>query len=285
MTRPVRIGDRVLAARMIVTMALLVMLYGTAVAGAVIFSARTDHWGMFLVVAVMLVVGTALAGGQRRAARRNLLSDLRAREAGPGDQPELHGTLDRLCGLAGVAKPTVLIAEVELPNALVVGDALCLTRGMLERLTPGELEAVLAHELGHFAHRDGTVLEFAAAPGLVCGKYLRFGIYALFGQIVYGLSTLLVLMLSRAREFSADRAAATLTGRPSDLAAALVKLSAGAAQIPEKDLRAVAPYHALLCIEMPTADGGRRRRLAAHPPLRRRLDRLARMSGQMGKGA
>jgi heat shock protein HtpX len=281
MARTDRIGDRVLAARMVVTMVLLGLLYGSAAVGAVAFSVRTRHWGMFLIVAVMLVIGAALASGQRRAARRNLLSDLRAREAGPGDQPELHGTLDRLCGLAGVPKPKVLIADVELPNALAVGDSLCLTRGMLKRLTPGELEAVLAHELGHLAHRDGTVLEFAAAPGLVCGKYLRFGIYALLGQVVYWLSTLLVLMLSRAREFSADRTAAALTGRPSDLAAALVKLSADTAQIPAKDLRAVAPYHALLCVEMPTADGGRRR-LSAHPPLDKRLRRLSAISARLG---
>jgi heat shock protein HtpX len=270
---------------MIVTMALLVLLYGGAVAAAVAFFAGGDRGGMGLIAAILLLAGVATIAGQRRGARRRLLSDLRAKEAGPDEYPELHGTLDRLCGLAAVPKPRVLIADTDLPNALAVGDALCLTRGMLDRLTPAETEAVLAHELGHLAHRDGTVLEYAAAPGLLCGRYLRFGIYALFGQVVYWLSTLLVLMLSRAREFSADRAAATLTGRPSDLAAALVKLSAGAAQIPEKDLRAVAPYHALLCIEMPTADGGRRRRLAAHPPLRRRLDRLARMSGQMGKGA
>jgi heat shock protein HtpX len=282
MTRSDRIGDRVLAARMIVTMVLLVMLYGGALAAAVLLFAGGDHMGMSVIAALMLVAGAVAVAGQRRVERRNLLRDLRAKEARPDDYPELHGTLDRLCGLAGIVKPRVLIADVKAPNALAVGDELCVTQSLLDRLTPDELEAVLAHELGHLAHRDGAILEYAAAPGLVCGKYLRVGIYALFGQLVYWLSTLLVLTLSRAREFSADRAAATLTGRPSDLAAALVKLSADNTRIPAADLRTIAPYNAVLCVEVPGVDG---KRLSAHPPLRRRLDRLARMSNQMGKGA
>ncbi|HEU5159907.1 MAG TPA: M48 family metalloprotease [Streptosporangiaceae bacterium] len=282
MSRPLRIGDRLLAARMIVIMVLLVLLYAVSLLAAVAFLVHGDHWGTAVLLAILLVVGGTAIAGQRRGSRRRLLTELRAAEVAPADEPELHGTLDRLCGLAGIAKPRVLIADTDLPNALAIGDELCVTRGLLARLTPAELEAVLAHELGHLAHRDGTVLEYAAAPGVVCGRYFRVGLYVLFGQTVYWLSTLLVLMLSRARELSADRAGAMLTGRPSDLAAALVKLSRGAPQIPAADLRAVQPYQALLCVEMP---GARPRRLSAHPPLDARLRRLATMSASLNRRA
>jgi len=280
MSRPLRIGDRMLAARMIAIMALLVVLYAAALMAAVAFLVHGDHWGMAVLVAIMLLVGAATIAGQQGGGRRRLLAELRATEVGPADEPELHGSLDRLCGLAGIAKPRLLIADSDLPNALAIGDELCVSRGLLDRLAPAELEAVLAHELGHLEHRDGAVLEYAAAPGLVCGRYLRVGIYVLFGQAVYWLSTLLVRMLSRARELSADRAGAMLTGRPSDLAAALVKLSAGSPQIPDTDLRAVQPYQALLCIEMPGAKPGR---LSAHPPLETRLRRLATISARQGR--
>jgi heat shock protein HtpX len=280
MSRPLRIGDRLLAARMIVIMAFLVLLYATALLAAVALLVHSDHWSMAVLVSILLLVGGVAIAGQRRGNRRRLLTELRAKEARPTELPELHGTLDRLCGLAGIAKPRLLVADTELPNAFAIGDELCVTRGLLTRLTPAELEAVLAHELGHLAHRDGTVLEYAAAPGLVCGQYMRVGIYVLFGQAVYWLSTLLVLMLSRARELSADRAGAMLTGRPSDLAAALVKLSEGGPKIPATDLRAIQPYQALLCIEMP---GAKPRRLSAHPPLDRRLRRLATISAVLSK--
>ena len=280
MSRPLRLGDRMLAARMIAIMTLLVVLYVTALLAAVAFLIHGQHWGMAVLVAILLVVGGVTMAGQQGGSRRRLLAELRATEVGPAEAPDLHGTLDRLCGLAGIAKPRLLIADTDLPNALAIGRELCVTRGLLDRLTTAELEAVLAHELGHLAHRDGLVLEYAAAPGLVCGRYLRVGIYVLFGQAVYWLSTLLVRMLSRARELSADRAGAMLTGRPSDLAAALVKLSAGAPQIPATDLRAVQPYQALLCIEMP---GHKPRRLSAHPPLETRLRRLATMSALLGR--
>jgi heat shock protein HtpX len=279
MSRPLRIGDRMLAARMIVIMALLILLYVTALVAAVAFLIHGEHLGMSVLVAIMVIVGGVAIAGQRHGTRHKLLAELRAKEVRPADQPELHGTLDRLCALGGIAKPRVLIAETHLPNAFAIGNDLCVTRELLTRLAPAELEAVLAHELGHLAHRDGTVLEYAAAPGLVCGRYLRVGIYVLFGQAVYWLSTLLVLMLSRARELAADRAGAMLTGRPSDLAAALVKLSEGTPKIPDTDLRAVQPYQALLCIDMP---GAKPRRLAAHPPLDKRLRRLAMLSARLG---
>jgi heat shock protein HtpX len=280
MSRPLRIGDRLLAARMIVIMAFLVLLYVSAALAAVAFLVHGDEWSTATVVVILVAVGGVISAGQRRGSRRRLLAELRAKEVRPDEEPELHGVLDRLCGLAGIAKPRVLVADTDLPNALAVGAELCVTRGLMARLAPAELEAVLAHELGHLVHRDGTVLEYAAAPGIVCGRYVRVGLFVLFAQAVYWLSTLLVLMLSRARELAADRAGAMLTGRPSDLAAALVKLSAAAPQIPRQDLRAVQPYQAMLCLEMP---GAKRGRLSAHPPLDRRLHRLAAISAQLGR--
>ena len=195
-----------------------------------------------------------------------------AREVTPEEAPELHGMIDRLCSLADMPKPRVAIADTQLPNAFATGrsperSVVCVTTGILKTLDAEELEGVLAHELSHVAHRDVLVMTVAASAGIVAGMVTRgaqfgalgwgrsrnnndngggLGFFAvlIISLVVYAVSFLLLRLLSRYRELSADRSGAYLTQRPSALASALRKISGEMNTVPEKDLRAAAPMNA-----------------------------------------
>jgi len=233
--------------------------------------------------------------------------------------PELHGVIDRLCALADVPKPAVAIADSDVPNAFATGRSprsavVCATTGLLRRLDADELEAVLAHELSHIAHRDVAVMTIASFLGVLAGLITRFGLYAGlyggFGQrngdgdgdgedntalvfvavvavsaVVYGISFVLTRALSRYRELAADRAAALLTGRPSVLAAALTKLSAEMAQIPTQDLRHAEPFNAFFFAPALAPGFSLSSVFSTHPSLTQRLEQLAELSVQLGRGA
>jgi len=237
------------------------------------------------------------------------------------EAPELHGVIDRLCSLADVPKPAVAIADSDVPNAFATGRSpssavVCATTGLLRRLDTEELEGVLAHELSHIAHRDVAVMTVASFLGVLAGLITRFGLYAGlyggFGQrngggdgdgdgedntalvfvavvavsaVVYGISFVLTRALSRYRELAADRAAALLTGRPSVLAAALTKLSDDMTQIPTKDLRHAEPFNAFFFAPALSPGFSLSSVFSTHPSLTQRLDQLAELSVQLGRGA
>jgi len=235
------------------------------------------------------------------------------------EAPELHGVVDRLCALADVPKPAVAIADSDVPNAFATGRSprnavVCATTGLLRRLDADELEGVLAHELSHIAHRDVAVMTVASFLGVLAGLITRFGLYAGlyggFGQrngdgdgdgedntalvfvavvavsaVVYGISFVLTRALSRYRELAADRAAALLTGRPSVLAAALTKLSAEMAQIPTQDLRHAEPFNAFFFAPALAPGFSLSSVFSTHPSLTQRLEQLAELSVQLGRGA
>jgi heat shock protein HtpX len=180
----------------------------------------------------------------------------------------------------------------------------CATTGIMRRLTPPELEAVLAHELSHVAHRDVTVMTIASFLGVLAGFVVRFSawggmgdrrdnrdsggvplvvIILLVSAIVYAVSFLLTRALSRYRELSADRGAAMLTGRPSLLSSALVKISGDMARIPTRDLRMAEPVNALLLVPALPTKASLAALFATHPPLERRLDQLARIEAELGR--
>jgi heat shock protein HtpX len=200
------------------------------------------------------------------------------------DDPELLAVLTRLCGLADLPRPEVVLSDQRQPNSWVVhvpGHAprLYLTRGLRELLTLDELSAVVAHELAHVANRDALVMTVVGSPGTVMRK-ARGGWPAAPLWLIGWLSLLGTNVLSRYRELAADAASVHITGRPSALATALMKVSDSLKQVPETDLRVAAAMNAFNLVAVP----GRHRWwhrsrvlsgiAATHPPLRTRLDAL-----------
>ncbi len=237
------------------------------------------------------------------------LKAMRARVVTPEEAPELHGMIDRLCAMADMPKPRVGISYTDLPNAFATGRspnraAVCVTTGILDRLTAEELEGVLAHELSHVAHRDVLVMTLASSAGIVAGMATRGAQYgAIFGRrgsndngagaigfllallislVVYAISFFLTRLLSRYRELSADRAGAYLTQKPSALASALTKITGEIAAIPNKDLRASQSMNAFFIA--PAISGATMQTLTStHPSLEQRLEQLAKVATELGK--
>ena len=289
--------DRQLTVRMATVVFLLGLLYVAFIALLIVLLKSA--------VLVLVVAGGVLVA-QYWYSDRIALFAMRAIEVTPEQQPHLHGALDRLCAAANMPKPRVAVAQTDLPNAFATGRnpdhaVLCVTTGLLRRLEPEELEGVLAHELSHVAHRDVAVITIASFLGVVAGLAARFALYSGLGRragpqaalvfaavmgaavTVYSISFLLIRTLSRYRELAADRAAAQLTGRPSALASALVKVSGDIARIPSRDLRTAQTFNAFFFA--PTL--GRERSLsnlfATHPTLQQRLDALARITERLGE--
>lgn len=295
-------ADRGLSSRMVATMFLLGLLYVAFVAFLVTVSRSA---------VVALVVAGGLLAVQYFASDRIALAVMGAKEVSPQQAPALHAVVDRLCALADMPKPRVAIADADIPNAFATGRSpdhavVCVTTGLLGRLDEPELEAVLAHELSHVAHRDVAVMTVASFLGLAAGLVVRFAFYAgLFGgrrggreggvpvvlivmlvsAVVYAISFLLTRALSRYRELSADRAAATVTGRPSTLAAALVKVSGEMRRIPTRDLRSVEPLNAFFFTPALANGFSLSSLFSTHPPLERRLEQLARIEAESGPAA
>jgi heat shock protein HtpX len=310
--------DRGLAARMTATMFLLGLVFVAFVALIIGIGAAT-HASDAAIAFFAIVLGGGGAFLSLFYSDRIALAAAGAREVTPQQAPELHGIVDRLCALADMDKPRVAIAPTAMPNAFATGrnsknSVLCVTEGMLRSdLTRDELEGVLAHELSHVAHKDVQVMTIASFLAIVAGLMVRFAFYSeLFGGgrrnnndqnaalmmfaimavsvVVYAISFLLIRMLSRYRELSADRSGALLTGQPSALKSALIKVSGGMNRIPTKDLRASEPMNAFffapamkLGPDGKPAGGGLSRIFSTHPTLERRIQELDKIQQQLGQ--
>jgi heat shock protein HtpX len=290
-------NDRGLTTRMFFTGLFLVVLYGAFI--GILFAI-----GLSFIFIIIIALGLLFA--QYWFSDKIALYSMGGRIVSPEEAPELHGAVDRLCALADMPKPRVAIAQTDMPNAFATGRnpkaaVVCATTGLLRRLDPEELEAVLAHELSHVAHRDVAVMTVASGLGVMAGLLTRAMFYAgLFGDdrdnqnaaavemlillvsiIVYAISFLLTRALSRYRELAADRSGAILIGRPSVLASALVKVTGEISRIPTQDLRRAEPFNAFFFSPAIAKGVSISTLFSTHPPLERRLAQLAQLEAQL----
>ena len=296
------VKDHGLTARMTLTMFVLGLLFVTVIVGAMLIV----DVGIAMIIGV---VGLGIVWYQWYNSDKVALKAMRARVVAPHEAPELHGMIDRLCAMADMPKPTVAIAYTDLPNAFATGrspshSAVCVTTGILDRLTVDELEGVLAHELSHVAHRDVMVMSLASSAAIITGMVMRgsqYGALGMFGGrrdsnsgvpawllillvsiFVYIASFIAIKLLSRYRELAADRAGAFLTGKPSALASALTKITGEIGSIPQRDLRQAQPMNAFFIA--PAVSGVSWRTLTAtHPSLEQRLEQLAKVATELGR--
>jgi heat shock protein HtpX len=253
-------------------------------------------------VLIMVVVVGGLAALQLFTSDKLALAAMGGRVVTPQEAPQLHAMVERLCIQADMPKPRVAVANTAMPNAFALGRSpknaiVCATTGIMDLLTPAELEGVMAHELTHVANRDVMVMTLASFFATIAAYIVQFGflfggtsqddddgpsamVLVLVSLLVYAISFLLMQALSRYREFSADRGAALITGRPSALASALVKISGGMARIPQRDLRAASELNAFFIV--PAGVGkGISGLFATHPPMEKRIAALQRLEAQL----
>ena len=292
--------DAGLSFRMLLTGSLLGLLY--VVFAVVLFYVLNA--GLF----VMLVIVIGLGLVQYFTSDKLALRASGAKVVQPNEAPELHAMVDRLCAMADLPKPRVAIIDTDVPNAFATGrnpknSAVAVTAGLWRRLEPQEVEGVLAHELSHIANRDVLIMTVASFFAMLAAMLTRFGMYGgLFGggrsrdnnglpvwMIVllvsiatYFISQILILAISRYREFAADRGSALITGSPEHLMSALQKIASDMFRIPQSDLREVEGMNAFFII--PTnVKSATSQLFLTHPPLEKRLEALSRIAREMGR--
>jgi heat shock protein HtpX len=292
--------DRGLTRRMFGTMFGLGLLY--VVLAAMLYAIGFN--ALFI-----LGISAALLFGQWWFSDSLAMSAMRAVVVTPEQAPQLHAMVDRLCLLADMEKPRIGIADSDVPNAFATGrtpsrSVVVVTTGLLRRLEPDELEGVLAHELSHVAHRDVTVMTIASFTAIVAGFLARsfmwgsmmrdnrnqnaavvFIVVMVVSVIVYFISYLLINGLSRYRELGADRGGALITGKPTALANALVKITGDMGRIPTRDIRQMEPVSNLAFAPAVASKKGFTLEglMSTHPPLEKRLENLAKVATELGQ--
>ncbi len=297
--------DAGLTLRMIFTTGLLGLLY-------VIFAVVLLQV-LNVALVPMLVIVLGLAFFQYYTSDKLALAAAGAKVVSREEAPQLHDMVERLCAMADLPKPKVAIMDTPVPNAFATGRspkhaAVCVTTGLWERLEPKEVEGVLAHELSHVANRDVLIMTLASFFAMLAALLTRFGLYAgMFGGgfggggrrdnnngppvwlivfavsiLVYAISFVLIRMISRYREYAADRGSALITGAPEYLMSALQKISSQMTLIPNRDLRQVEGMSAFFIIPA-RAKTATAELFMDHPPLEKRIAALAEIAREMGR--
>ena len=287
--------DAGLQARMAFTMLLLTVIY--IIFAFVLF--RATHLG--IIIFALPLVGLFF---QYFFSDKIVLSSVGARTVTAQQAPELYGTIQRLVQQADLPMPRVAVIESTMPNAFATGRGpkhavVAVTTGLLRQLTQPELEAVIAHELTHVRNRDMVVMTMAGSFAAVAAWIVQMGFWFGLGSrddrdngngfavvllvsvVVAAISHMLVLALSRYREYAADRGSAILTGAPEQLASALLRITGAMQHIPNQDLREAQPLSALF-IAAPSKQGVMDL-FSDHPSVEKRIARLQRLDQSMAR--
>jgi len=288
-----------LSSRMFLTMFLLGALY----VGFFVVMVQVFDFG--LVPMILIIAG--LAFFQYYTSDKIALAASGAKVVSRDQAPDLHAMVERLCAMADLPKPRVAVIPTEVPNAFATGrspkhSAVAVTEGLMRRLDAREVEGVLAHELSHIGNRDVAVMTISSFFAMLAAMLMRVGMFGgMFGggnnreggapvwlimfvvsMITYVISYVLILMISRYREYAADRGAAVITGAPEQLMSALQKIASQMTRIPQRDLRQVEGMNAFFIV--PT---NWKRSVGelfmTHPPLEKRLARLGEIAREMGR--
>jgi heat shock protein HtpX len=288
-----------LSARMVTTLFLLGALY---VAFFVVLISVVQA-PFFLIVVIM--GGLALL--QYFTSDKIALAASRAKIVDRDEAPELHDMVERLCAMADLPKPRLAVIPTDVPNAFATGrnpknSVVAVTEGLWNRLSKPEIEGVLAHELSHIGNRDVAIMTISSFFAMVAAMLMRMGLWGgmmggdrdrsggapvwlimfAVSMLTYVISYVLILMISRYREYAADRGAAMITGAPENLMSALQRIASNMTQIPQRDLREVQGMNAFFIV--PTnVKSAFAEVFMTHPPLEKRLARLAAISREMGR--
>ncbi len=257
---------------------------------------------------MLMVIAAVMLGIQYFFSDKMVLASTRARVVSPEQAPELHRIVEQLSAEAGIPKPRVAIVPTNVPNAFATGRSLhhsviAVTNGLMERLNTDEVKAVLGHELSHVRNRDVAVITLASFLATVASFMMNSAMFgSMYGggggrdrrggggmilvlivsSIVYFFGMLLVRMLSRYREYSADRGSVILTGQPSHMISALLKISGVMDRVPKKDLRAPEGMNQFFIV--PQLTGRSLMELfSTHPPIEKRIRKLQLMEQTPGQ--
>jgi heat shock protein HtpX len=283
--------DSGLQARMILTLFLLGLLY-------VVFAGVLVAAGAGVGIMVVVLAGLALA--QLFLSDKLALASMGAKEVSPQEAPGLHAMIERLCIQADLPKPKIAVADSNVPNAFAIGRSqksatVCATTGIMNTLSPAELEGVMAHELTHVKNRDVLIMTIASFFASVASMIMQFAFFfggddedgglpfivvLISSALVYVISFFLMMALSRYREFAADRGAALTTGRPSALASALMTLSGAMQRVPAQDLREAERMNAFFIVPA-SVKGSVKSLFSTHPPMEKRIERLEQLEAQL----
>jgi heat shock protein HtpX len=289
--------DAGLTARMIISFAVLTVLY-------IVFLSVLAYAGVGA-IAIAVIAGILILA-QWYFSDKIVLWSTGAKIVSREQFPELHDLVERIVARNNLSKPRIAVINTKMPNAFATGKTpkssiVAVTVGLMDQLDPEELEGVIAHELAHIKNRDVLVLTLASLFSMIAWYLMRFGMYgAMFGGhgrrdnqggaamllilviaiVTWIASFLIIRAISRYREYVADRDGALITGKPSKLASALLKISGTMKRIPTRDLREVEGMNAFFII--PAISGDALTNLfSTHPPVAQRVKKLMEMEAAM----
>ena len=293
--------DRGLSTRMFLTMFLLGALY------VVFFIVLLQLFDLSLGAVIFIMA--ALAFVQYFTSDKIALAASGAKVVTREQAPELHAMIERLAAMADLPMPRVAIIPTDVPNAFATGRnpkhaVVAVTRGLWQRLEPREVEGVLAHELTHVSNRDVAVMTIASFFSMLAAMLMRFGLWGgmlgggnrsndnnsapvwlilfVVSLLTYVISWILIMTISRYREYAADRGAAVITGAPEQLMSALQKIASDMTRIPNRDLREVAGMNAFFIVPTNVKTAAAEL-FMTHPPLEKRIARLSEIAREMGR--